>query len=58
VPFSISDPGECKRVYRMSEDKPTSPHSSPTSDGGMILRIVAAVAVIAAIGGIIWYMNR
>jgi hypothetical protein len=42
----------------MSEDKPTSANSSPTSVGGMFLRILVAVAVLAAIGGIIWYMNR
>jgi hypothetical protein len=42
----------------MSEDEPASANSSPTSDGGMFLRVVAAVAVLAAIGGIIWYMNR
>jgi hypothetical protein len=47
-----------KRVYRMSEDKPTSPHSSPTSSGGMFLRILVAVAVLAALGGVIWYTNR
>ena len=42
----------------MSEDKPASANSGPISAGGMFLRIVLAVAVLAAILGVVWYMNR
>jgi hypothetical protein len=57
VPIFISD-DDRKRVCRMSEVEPENTDSKPTSAGGMFLRILVAVAVLAGIGGIIWYMNR
>ena len=42
----------------MSEDRSESRNSSPTSVGGMFLRVLIAAAVVAGIGGVIWYTNR
>jgi hypothetical protein len=42
----------------MSEGNSPPSSSSPTSDGGLFLRVILAAVVLAGIGGVIWYMNR
>jgi hypothetical protein len=42
----------------MSEEQPPGSYSHPTSSGGLFLRVVLVALALAAIGGVIWYMNK
>jgi hypothetical protein len=42
----------------MSEEPRPSSYSHPTSSGGLFLRVALVALALAAIGGVIWYMNK